>query len=169
MRVHSLVELPILHSAYSESGLGVAPGHQNAISVISVVTHLPAKLWLPSVRWPYTSNLSDTMIDVKRRRYIYSSTPNHLPSDPLTRTCCDYQCKSFWWYWQARIYTVFQNWVRILREFYAVSFLLRKVKKIPVCLSILYSLYNLSVCLYIYAESVFTVSLYSLSLCLPKS
>jgi len=50
MRVHSLVELPILHSMYSESGPGVAP--KTRFRWFQWFTHLPAKTGLSSVRCP---------------------------------------------------------------------------------------------------------------------
>ena len=68
-----------IHSVYSESGLAVAPWPPKRdfggtrLSTEWFI-HLPTKVGLPSVRWPLYEKMVDTEIDLKRSRYIYSST-----------------------------------------------------------------------------------------------
>jgi len=61
MRVHSLVELPILHSLYSESGLGVVlwPPKRDFGDFSGSLTYLLSSGYHQSVG-PYTRNLSGT-------------------------------------------------------------------------------------------------------------
>jgi len=73
------------HLVYSESGLGVAPGHQHMISegkrdfggsplLTEWFTHLPTKVGLSSVCWPLWREVVDTEIGVKQSRYLHIHT-----------------------------------------------------------------------------------------------